>query len=422
MYAEELEEALRRMLSKGQILLDRYEIMDTLGGGASGTIYLVRDLRFSDVYRALKEVEEGGDFNASQEIRDLFAREKDLLQSLNHPGLPKLTDSFSRDNWHYLVMEFVEGETLDDLLKRNRHPFAPEEVIPWALQIARILEYLHSQAPHPVIFRDLKPSNIMVAPGGRIKLIDFGIARYFRPYKSKDTYFMGTPGFAAPEQYGNAQSDARSDIFSFGATLYHLLTHADMEAFNFAFPRIGKTREDIPEWLDELVLTCLAKDPGNRVQSAAEIVKTLESRAEAAPGPARAASALRSPGAPITLIHCCVVFAIIAVLAAILVPNFLRSHTGGSLTACKSNLKNIGTAMEMYSSDNDGRFPLSLRQLTPRYLHTLPTCASAGEMSYSYMRREKPDNYTAYCSGSYHKGVFPPGFPQYDGVQGLYDH
>ncbi|MHC9542952.1 MAG: type IV pilin protein [Vulcanimicrobiota bacterium] len=122
-----------------------------------------------------------------------------------------------------------------------------------------------------------------------------------------------------------------------------------------------------------------------------------------------------------TLIELMIVIAIIAILAAILVPNFLRARAQGQLTACKSNLKNIGTAMEMYSSDNQGRYPSAIASITPNYLKTLPTCASAGSITYSYTNTQVPDCYTAWCNGSYHTPMTGTNFPEYDAVQGLYE-
>jgi type II secretion system protein G len=122
-----------------------------------------------------------------------------------------------------------------------------------------------------------------------------------------------------------------------------------------------------------------------------------------------------------TLIELMIVIAIIAILAAILVPNFLRARAQGQLTACKSNLKNIGTAMEMYSSDNQGRYPSAIANITPSYLKTLPTCAAAGQMTYTYIKTTVPDCYTAYCAGSYHTPMTTANYPQYDAVQGLYE-
>jgi len=122
-----------------------------------------------------------------------------------------------------------------------------------------------------------------------------------------------------------------------------------------------------------------------------------------------------------TLIELMIVIAIIAILAAILVPNFLRARAQGQLTACKSNLKNIGTAMEMYSSDSQGRYPLAITAITPSYLKTLPTCASAGVITYTYSRTTVPDAYTAWCSGSYHTPMTGADYPKYDAVQGLYE-
>jgi serine/threonine protein kinase len=403
------------MLSCGELIKGTYGIVKILGEGASGTTYLVRDLRFPYMYRALKEII-SIDGEYSSEILDNFTKEASILESLDHPGLPRVTDAFSIGDSHCIVMEYVEGETLQALLRDRGHPFTPREVIPWARELARILEYLHGR---DLIYRDLKPSNIMVTKGGRIKLIDFGIARHFAPYKLKDTSIMGTPGFASPEQYGSAQSDARSDIFSFGATLYHLLTNADMVRLNFRYPQLKNSVPAIPEWLDDLVMRCLKMNPGQRIQSAAGLVEVIESEGR---GSAAGATSVQHAGPTVEMMHWLVIVALIVLVSSILVPNFLRARPQGSLTPCKSNLKNMGTAMEMYSSDNQGRYPLSLSQITPNYLKTLPTCDGARKVNYAYVRREKPDNYTIYCIGNYHKGMIAGGFPQYDAVQGLYDH
>ena len=268
------------MAEPENLLQGQYRILKTIGGGASGTVYLVEDLKLPHVRWAIKELNTRN--FPLQEVScalSMFEREKEILKSLNHPGVPKFIDSFSHENSHYIVMEHIEGDTLDEILKRKGVPLAPDEVIPWALQIAKTLEYLHTQLPFPVIFRDLKPSNIILSSGGKIKLIDFGIARHFRANRTKDTQSFGTPGFSPPEQYGISQSDARSDIFSFGATLYSLLTNADMTAFDFTYPPIKILAPVVPTWLAEMIMRCLSRNPGDRYHSATEIVKILELRA-----------------------------------------------------------------------------------------------------------------------------------------------
>jgi len=163
----------------------------------------------------------------SQAIQNFLAEAR-ILSRLNHPNLPAFTDFFTEGARHFLVMEFIDGSTLEDLLERNNGPFTEPRVLGWARQLCDVLEYLHSQQP-PVIFRDMKPGNVMLTRTGRIKLIDFGIARLFRHSGSQDTQLLGTPGFAPPEQYGSAQTDVRSDIYSLAMTLFHLLTNTISE-------------------------------------------------------------------------------------------------------------------------------------------------------------------------------------------------
>ncbi|GAC1359705.1 MAG: hypothetical protein NVS2B12_27690 [Ktedonobacteraceae bacterium] len=153
-----------------------------------------------------------------------FKIEAKILWALNHPNLPALTGFFLQNERYYLVMEYIDGSTLEELLERNGGPFTERRVLGWAGQLCDVLEYLHSQRP-PIIFRDFKPGNIMLARNGQIKLIDFGIARFFRSTSLQDTQVLGTPGYAPPEQYGKSQTDERSDIYALGMTLFHLLTN-----------------------------------------------------------------------------------------------------------------------------------------------------------------------------------------------------
>jgi serine/threonine protein kinase len=161
------------------------------------------------------------------EATDAFQREADLLSQLTHPSLPRLYEQNCKLEQWYLIMDFFEGETLEDY--QNKTPnkrLLLSEVFSIGLQLCDVLEYLHSQQP-PIVFRDLKPANIILAPEGKVYVIDFGIARFFKPGQSKDTIALGSPGYAAPEQYGRVQTTPRADIYSLGAVLHQLLTGKD---------------------------------------------------------------------------------------------------------------------------------------------------------------------------------------------------
>src|SRR6266704_2200175 len=167
------------------------------------------------------------------EATENFKREALLLAGLTHPNLPSIYDHFSEAGRWYLVMDFIEGETLEERL--NKEPegrLSVEEAQRIGIQLCTVLGYLHGRQP-PIIFRDLKPANIMMTPDGHLYLIDFGIARHFKPGQAKDTIAFGSPGYAAPEQYGKAQTTARSDIYSLGANLHQLLTGIDLHKLHF---------------------------------------------------------------------------------------------------------------------------------------------------------------------------------------------
>lgn len=565
------------MLDSGDVIHDRYTVVKTIGAGAFGTVYLVSDVLKHGDWCAIKElVEVEIPDGERQEAAELFAREAEILKSLSHPGLPGIFDSFTIGDSHYIVMEYIYGETLEEKLKGNHFPFTWEEVLPWAEELCEILLYLHTRMPYQVIFRDLKPSNIIITPHDNVKLIDFGIARLYSPRKVKDTYFMGTPGFSPPEQYGRGQSDGRSDIFALGATLYCLLTTADMEQYSTKFPPLSKLSPAVPEWLEKVIMKCLAVNPGERYQSVLALLSDLHMRrftegqeylnpatillpaalvrivlkmspSLSSPQPAmriRSAMSIMALAMPpiFCIFYCflfgfsslsfigeyclqlkyialcciaasflywsykrglhrvivpalhsfvvkmfsaypwlkkisavihvflvlamlsCIVYNIIEgndewqdfidlrssviivfvlfslihwisrpgtwrivtiagmicfLLSGILAPNFLRARASGVLTGCKSNLKNIGTAMEMYSSDNKGRYPRNLAAITPNYLRTIPTCSSSGTISYRYVSTTAPDIYTVWCHGDYHTPMSRINMPEYDSIEGL---
>lgn len=268
------EMSLRKSL---KIFAGRYQAIETLGRGSYGTVFLVTELTYPHKRWALKEMSEA---LIPEEDRDhalkLFRREAEILARLNHPGLPSIREFFSINDKHYLAMEYVDGENLEVVRELENGIFDYHEILDWAIQLALILDYLHKLNPEPIIFRDLKPSNIMLTyPDRRIMLVDFGIARYFNPGKLKDTQFLGTQGFSPPEQYGRGQSDQRSDIYSFGATLYYLLTSQDMKSCGFQFRKIVDIRNDVPLSFDRMIMKCLALNPGERFQSMSEILEEL---------------------------------------------------------------------------------------------------------------------------------------------------
>jgi serine/threonine protein kinase len=188
-----------------------------------GAVYQAKDLK-RHVLCAIKEMSLSMVPPEEQpQAIQRFKEEAKILWALNHPNLPTFYGFFSENQRYFLVMEYIDGYTLEGLLEQNRGPFSERRVLGWARQLCDVLEYLHSQNP-PIIFRDMKPGNAMLTRDGQVKLIDFGIARLFHSTGSHDTQLLGTPGFAPPEQYGTAQTDERSDIYSLAMTLYQLLT------------------------------------------------------------------------------------------------------------------------------------------------------------------------------------------------------
>jgi serine/threonine-protein kinase len=256
------------MLTPGTILQNRYRIVRQVGGGGMGTVYLAEDLRLPGRRCAVKEMSPAflSPHDQSWAV-PAFQREAHLLASLNHPNLAAVTDFFPEGGNWYLVMEFVEGETLARRLERSPgHRLPLPEALPIIRQLCDVLEYLHTRQP-PVIFRDLKPSNIMLTPEGRVKLIDFGIARFFKPGQRQDTVNLGTPGYAAPEQYGGlGQSDPRTDIYSLGVLLHQMVTGYDpaAAAVPFPLPPPRSLMPGIPPEVERVILRATQIQPDAR--------------------------------------------------------------------------------------------------------------------------------------------------------------
>jgi serine/threonine-protein kinase len=265
-----------RAIAPGDRLANRYTILRPLGKGGMGAVYLVEDARFTGRQWALKEMSEQGiDPAEAKTALEAFNREAQLLVQLDHANLPKVIDAFSERNRHYLVMEYVPGKTLEKRLEEAGAPLPETEVYSYAVQLCDVLDYLHCQRP-PIIFRDLKPANIMLKPDGRIKLIDFGIARHFKPGQSKDTQAMGTPGYAAPEQYGKEQSDVRADVYALGATLHHAITGRDPGQEPFKFPAVRALNRAASPQFEATIMKAVLLDRDQRWPSIAALRAGLD--------------------------------------------------------------------------------------------------------------------------------------------------
>lgn len=265
------------LLENGTTLAGRYVIQDLLGQGGMGAVYLVSDKHIPEKKWAVKELWDYGDPATRELIQKQFKREASILATLDHPNLPRITDYFVDNNKEYLVMDYVEGKTLEEKLGEDPGTLDIERGLVILSQLIDVLEYLHGRLP-PIIFRDLKPANIMLTPDGNVKLIDFGIARIFSAGKQKDTVIMGTPGYASPEQYGTKQSDVRSDIYGLGATLYFAMTGQDPADDPFHFDSPSKFNSDITERLNNAILKCVQMDPGERFSNVGEIREYLFNR------------------------------------------------------------------------------------------------------------------------------------------------
>jgi serine/threonine protein kinase len=239
-----------------------------------GAVYRTEDLRIGGRPRAVKELlQNWGTAQERVEAETWFRREGETLMSLQHPAIPQIHDTFSEGMRHYLVMDYVEGRSLEEVVMEEGSPGLPEErVVGWADQVLEVLSYLHGKAD-PLIFRDLKPANLMLTPQGQIRLIDFGIARVFTQQAQGTA--IGTPGYAPPEQYQGLAEPA-SDLYALGATMHHLLTGRDPRKNRpFDFPQVRSLEPGISAPVASAVDRSLALDPRARLGTAAEMRRAL---------------------------------------------------------------------------------------------------------------------------------------------------
>jgi serine/threonine protein kinase len=258
-------------LPPNAFLHNRYLILRKIGQGGMAAVYQVSDTLQPNSLWAVKEMSDiaiSSPEDRSYAIQT-FEQEANLLRRLNHPNLPKVSDAFTEGGKHYLVMEFIPGQTLQSRMDARTQPFAEADVLSWAIQLCDVLGYLHNQNPK-IIFRDLKPSNIMITPQNQLKLIDFGIARFFKPEKTRDTMALGTPGYAAPEAIGG-QTDERSDLYSLCVTLLQLLTLIDPGRSMFNLPPARKLNPQVSIDMENLLIKGTQAKRDLRWSSAAEM-------------------------------------------------------------------------------------------------------------------------------------------------------
>ena len=261
------------MLEIGSIIDGKYKILNKIGQGGMSVVYLAMNERANKQW-AIKEVRKDGTKDYEVVKQGLIA-ETDILKRLNHPHLPSIIDVIDCDDTFLIVMDYIEGRTLDHWLKKEGAQ-PQERVVEWAKQICDVLGYLHSRKP-PIIYRDLKPSNVMLKPDGKIMIIDFGTAREFKEQSIEDTKCLGTQGYAAPEQYGgHGQTDARTDIYNLGATMYHLLTGHNPSLPPYEMYPIRQWNPALSSGLEAIVTKCTQRNPNDRYQSCAELMYALE--------------------------------------------------------------------------------------------------------------------------------------------------
>jgi tRNA A-37 threonylcarbamoyl transferase component Bud32 len=269
-------------LARDFLLAQRYRIIGLIGQGGFAQVYKAKDTTHGNRLVAIKRISLRG-LSAREmiEATDTYNREIMYLSQLRHQSLPRIYEHFTDPDHWYIVMEYIHGETLEDRLKSTRRGhFSVRKVLEIGHSLCKVLNYLHDQQ-QSIIFRDLKPANVMITRKGRLYLIDFGIARHYRPQQRKDTTPLGSPGYAAPEQYGKAQTTTQTDVYGLGATLQTLLTGKEPLELLMSS---GPSNHSIPKELQTLITQMLEREPGKRPRSIEEVRWSLQQLQKNSPG------------------------------------------------------------------------------------------------------------------------------------------
>ncbi len=261
------------MLEIGSLVDGKYKILNKVGQGGMSVVYLAMNEKANKQW-AVKEVRKDGvlDFES---VKQGLVAETDILKKLSHPNLPSIIDVIDTQDSFIIIMDYIQGNSLNKALEE--FGAQPQElVIEWAKQLCDVLGYLHSRTP-AIIYRDMKPANVMLKPDGNITLIDFGTAREYKEKNLADTTCLGTVGYAAPEQFGGmGQTDARTDIYCLGATLYHLVTGMNPCEPPYEIRSICEINPTLSSGLDRIIQKCTQRNPEDRYQSCAELMYALE--------------------------------------------------------------------------------------------------------------------------------------------------
>lgn len=252
------------MLKIGSVVDGKYKILNVVGKGGMSIVYLAMNEKVNKQW-AIKEI-------IKRDYRDFYMdrKEIEMMKRLKHPNLPAIVDVIEQKSSLLIVMDYIEGQSLEDIVM-EQGPQDEKSVIKWVKQLCDVLNYLHTRTP-PIIYRDMKPANVILKPDGNVMLIDFGAAREYKPQNLKDTVLLGTRGYAAPEQYRmEGQSDARTDIYSLGITMFRLLTGENPEGLC----PVRKLRPEISTGIENILLKCTHTAKDERYQSAAELFDAL---------------------------------------------------------------------------------------------------------------------------------------------------
>ncbi len=259
------------MTELGVVIDGKYEILKEIGRGGMSIVYLAMDKRLNKQW-AVKEIKKQTNDEKNEIVINSLLAEANLMKRLDHPSLPRIVDIIDNGLTIYIVMDYIEGESLDKVLKE--YGAQPEQlVINWAKQLCDALSYLHMQKP-PIIYRDMKPANVMLKPEGNIKIIDFGIAREYKEQNLADTTVLGTKGYAPPEQY-SGQTDARADIFALGMTMHHLLSGKDPRVGD-AYVPVRYYNSQLSEGIEIIIDNCVQPVAENRYQTCEDLLYDLE--------------------------------------------------------------------------------------------------------------------------------------------------
>ncbi len=265
-------------MTSGTTLVDRYVIQEVVGIGGMGSVYRARDLHFPNVVKlvAVKEmINQAPDPLIRATIVQNFEREANILATLSHPSIPRIYDYFSEDNRSYLVLEYIHGKDLEQIINDTAGFLSEEQVLAWAIQLCDVLSFLHAHRPDPIIFRDMKPSNVMVNQTNHIILVDFGIAKPFQTGQ-KGT-MIGTEGYSPPEQY-RGEATTLADIYALGATMHHALTRRDPRIeppFSFSERPIRKINPAVSLDLETVINTALQYNSKDRFQTIEDLRDAL---------------------------------------------------------------------------------------------------------------------------------------------------